>query len=107
MRLLLTQVVQRLSGQGGEPVIPLQTAFGGGKTHTTLAVLHLASRKCPLSDLQGIPTLVEKAGLMMVLLQFSRAYSTISESCDVPQERAALPEVGRSSLSFAPRNRHQ
>lgn len=66
MRLLLTQVCQRLSGKGGDPVIQLQTAFGGGKTHTMLAVLHLASRKCPLSDLQGIPTLVEKAELMDV-----------------------------------------
>lgn len=66
MRLLLTQVAQRLSGQGGDPVIQLQTAFGGGKTHTMLAVLHLATRKCPLSDLQGIPSLVEKAGLMDV-----------------------------------------
>jgi predicted AAA+ superfamily ATPase len=66
MRLLLTQVIQRLSGKGGEPVIQLQTAFGGGKTHTMLAVLHLASRTVPLSDLQGIPTLVEMAGLMDV-----------------------------------------
>src|SRR6478609_8034898 len=73
MRLLITQVAQRLSGKGGEPVIQLQTAFGGGKTHTMLAVLHLASRNCPLSDLQGIPTLVEKAGLM-----------------DVPQSRLAV-----------------
>lgn len=45
MRLLLTSVVQRLSGQGGDPVIQLQTAFGGGKTHTMLTVFHLASRK--------------------------------------------------------------
>lgn len=73
MRLLLTQVAQRLSGKGGEPVIQLQTAFGGGKTHTMLAVLHLASRKCLLSDLQGIPSLVEKSGLM-----------------DVPQARVAV-----------------
>jgi uncharacterized protein len=73
MRLLLTQVIQRLSGKGGEPVIQLQTAFGGGKTHTMLAVLHLASRKHPLSDLPGIPSLVEKAGLM-----------------DVPQARVAV-----------------
>src|SRR6516162_6383964 len=63
MRLLLTQVSQRLSGQGGEPVIQLQTAFGGGKTHTMLAALHLAARKCPLSALQGIATLIEQAGL--------------------------------------------
>lgn len=73
MRLLLTQVARRLSGQGGEPVIQLQTAFGGGKTHTMLAVLHLASRTCPLSELQGIPSLVEQAGLM-----------------DVPQTRVAV-----------------
>ena len=73
MRLLLTQVAQRLSGKGGEPVIQLQTAFGGGKTHTMLAVLHMASRKCPLSELPGIPTLIEKAGLM-----------------DMPQARVAV-----------------
>jgi len=66
MRLLLLQVAQRLAGQAGEPVIQLQTAFGGGKTHTMLAVLHLASRQCSLSDLPGIPTLIEKAGLMDV-----------------------------------------
>ena len=66
MRFLLTQVAQRLAGKGGEPVIQLQTAFGGGKTHTMLAVYHLANRKCPLSDLAGIPEIVEKAGLMEV-----------------------------------------
>jgi len=66
MRLLLTQVAQRLAGKGGEPVIQLQTAFGGGKTHTMLAVYHLATRKCPLSELAGIPELIERAGLMDV-----------------------------------------
>ncbi len=66
MRLLLTQVAQRLSGKGGEPVIQLQTAFGGGKTHTMLAVLHLATRTVPLANLPGIPTLIERAGLMDV-----------------------------------------
>ena len=38
MRLLLDSVVKRLAGRGGDPVIQLQTAFGGGKTHTMLAV---------------------------------------------------------------------
>jgi predicted AAA+ superfamily ATPase len=63
MRLLLTQVAQRLAGKGGEPVIQLQTAFGGGKTHTMLAVYHLATRKCALSELAGIPQLLKGAGL--------------------------------------------
>jgi len=30
MRLLLTSVAQRLNGGGGDPVMQLQTAFGGG-----------------------------------------------------------------------------
>jgi predicted AAA+ superfamily ATPase len=50
MRLLLDSVVKRLAGRGGDPVIQLQTAFGGGKTHTMLAVYHLASGK-------GLPSL--------------------------------------------------
>jgi predicted AAA+ superfamily ATPase len=73
MRLLLTQVAQRLVGKGGEPVIQLQTAFGGGKTHTMLAVYHLATRKCALSELAGIPALIDQAGMM-----------------DVPQTRVAV-----------------
>ena len=63
MRLLLIQVAQRLNGQGGEPVIQLQTAFGGGKTHTMLAVYHLATRHCALGDLAGIPPLLDQAGI--------------------------------------------
>ena len=66
METLLMQVAQRLNGTGGEPVIQLQTAFGGGKTHTLLAVYHLTTRNCELSDLAGIPTLLDKAGMMDV-----------------------------------------
>ncbi len=66
MGRLLTQVAQRLNGKGGEPVIQLQTAFGGGKTHTLLAVYHLASRKCPLGELVGIPALLDHAKLLDV-----------------------------------------
>jgi hypothetical protein len=63
MRLLLVSVAQRLAGLGGDPVIQLQTAFGGGKTHTMLAVLHLASRKVSTDKLAGIPPLLDQAGI--------------------------------------------
>ncbi len=63
MRLLLMSVAERLSGRGGDPVIQLQTAFGGGKTHTLLAVYHLASRKVPTSKLAGIPPILDAAGV--------------------------------------------
>jgi predicted AAA+ superfamily ATPase len=62
MRLLLDSVIKRLTGNGGDPVIQLQTAFGGGKTHTMLAVYHLAKGEQPASNLQGIPSLIDAAG---------------------------------------------
>ena len=63
MRLLLDSVVKRLSGKGGDPVIQLQTAFGGGKTHTMLAVYHLAKGDALASDLPGVPTILDAAGV--------------------------------------------
>lgn len=63
MRLLLDSVVKRLAGRGGDPVIQLQTAFGGGKTHTMLAVYHLANGKALASDLPGIPAILDAAGV--------------------------------------------
>lgn len=66
MERLLTSVAKRLNGHVGDPVLQLQTGFGGGKTHTLLAVYHLARRQCPLSDLPGIPALLDQAGLLDV-----------------------------------------
>ena len=56
MQALLTNVVKRLRGRGGDPVVDLRTAFGGGKTHTLLAVLHMARhpRLRPHEKLQEI-----------------------------------------------------
>ena len=42
LKRVLTSAAQRLGDTGGDPVIGLQTAFGGGKTHTMLAIFHLA-----------------------------------------------------------------
>ena len=63
MRLLLDSVVKRLTGQGGDPVIQLQTAFGGGKTHTMLAVYHLAGGRAPASELPGVSAILDAAGV--------------------------------------------
>jgi predicted AAA+ superfamily ATPase len=53
LRQLLTNALQRLSGQGGDPVIDLQTNFGGGKTHAMLALYHLFS-DTPAQKLPGL-----------------------------------------------------
>ena len=62
LRRILTSSLQRLSNSGGDPVIGLQTAFGGGKTHTMLAVYHLAKAR-DLSLLEGVSPLAAKAGM--------------------------------------------
>lgn len=45
MRLLLASSLRRATGINGEPVIQLKTAFGGGKTHTMLALYHLFNNR--------------------------------------------------------------
>ncbi len=39
---LLDVVQSRLMGQGGDPVLQIQTPFGGGKTHALIAMYHKA-----------------------------------------------------------------
>lgn len=62
LKRVLTSSMQRLADMGGDPVIGLQTAFGGGKTHTMLAVYHLA-KATDLKHLEGLAALVELAGV--------------------------------------------
>ena len=50
---MLVGAVQRLTGRGSDPVVQLQTNFGGGKTHSMLALYHLFSGAPPTS-LAGI-----------------------------------------------------
>ena len=53
LRPSLTGALRRLSGTGGESVIDLQTTFGGGKTHSMLALWHLADSTVPIASLPG------------------------------------------------------
>jgi hypothetical protein len=43
LKRLLVGAVERLAGGRGDPVVQLQTNFGGGKTHSMLALYHLFS----------------------------------------------------------------
>ncbi len=59
---LLTGALVRLAGKGGNPVVELQTNFGGGKTHSMMALWHLFSGVSP-SELLGVDELVKEAGV--------------------------------------------
>lgn len=59
---LLIGAAKRLSGSGGDPVVELQTNFGGGKTHSMLALYHMVGGT-PVEDLPGLDQLMSRNGL--------------------------------------------
>ena len=60
LQRLLTGAIQRLSGKGSDPVVQLQTNFGGGKTHSMLALYHLFSGVVP-GELPGVEAILQAA----------------------------------------------
>jgi len=60
---LLESALRRLAGQaGGDPVIDLQTNFGGGKTHSMLALYHVVGHDDPKA-LLGVDQIMAGLGL--------------------------------------------
>jgi len=62
LRDLLTRAARRLAGTGGDPVVDLQTNFGGGKTHSLIALYHLAGEVSP-AELAGVGEMLAGEGL--------------------------------------------
>jgi predicted AAA+ superfamily ATPase len=60
LKRLLIGAAERLSGKGGDPVVQLQTNFGGGKTHSMLALYHLFGGSAP-GDLAGVDAVMAAA----------------------------------------------
>jgi predicted AAA+ superfamily ATPase len=59
LKRMLVSAVMRLAGRGGDPVVQLQTNFGGGKTHSMLALYHLFSGIAP-TELSGLDTVMQE-----------------------------------------------
>ncbi len=62
LRHLLTNAILRLEVNTGDPVVELLTNFGGGKTHSLLALYHLVSG-VPVNDLPGIEPMLQTTGV--------------------------------------------
>lgn len=62
LKYLLGSAAKRLSGKGGDPVVQLQTNFGGGKTHSMLALFHLFSGISP-TKLPNVEPVLEDLGI--------------------------------------------
>ena len=64
LRHMLTRGLARLNGTGGDPVVELQTNFGGGKTHSMLALWHVFSGTAA-TELPGVEELVKETGALV------------------------------------------
>jgi hypothetical protein len=111
LKQLLTGALLRLSGKGGDPVIELQTNFGGGKTHAMLALYHLFSFP-PLSPpgrgaggeglLPGMESLFQEADVneppqnvnTVVLVGNKISPGQIHQKSDGTQVRTLWGEIG-------------
>ena len=71
IRALLVNTLKRLNGTGGDPVIQTKTGFGGGKTHSLIALFHLVRNAGALINRQAgdgsrtsdeIRSIMEEAG---------------------------------------------
>ncbi len=61
LSLLLSRAWERLASSGGDPVVELQTNFGGGKTHSMLALYHLFGGEIKAADVPGIEQVIPQS----------------------------------------------
>ena len=93
---LLTESLQRLEGIGGEPVIQLKTAFGGGKTHSLLALYHMSRGGVPLEKIPLFPyTITRSSGSIL----FSRPSITDRVRWDM-NSRPGAPSTVQTGMQW-------
>ena len=65
LKELLVNALRRLIFGDGDPVVQFQTNFGGGKTHSELALYHLFSG-IPPTELAGVDAVMSAAGVTTI-----------------------------------------
>ena len=62
MKGLVRDVLLRLADKGGKPIVRIQVAYGGGKTHTLITLLHLAEHGMELTTHPVVKEFLDFAG---------------------------------------------
>ena len=99
----LSTVIQRVAealgggGETGDRIISLQTAFGGGKTHTLVALWHLARHAARLKDSPHAAELRKAAGGRLPEETKGVAVFT-NQTCDATQGRKVADGVHLRTL---------
>ena len=97
LRDLITIAVRRLSGDdNAPPVVNLQTNFGGGKTHSMLALYHLFSGTAP-TELPGVEPVLQEELLLVMAPQHPLAHKRHIVPKDLVRQPFVLFEAGSNS----------
>ncbi|MEW5932261.1 MAG: DUF499 domain-containing protein [Bacillota bacterium] len=86
---LCRNVLSRLTTGEGDPVIQLQTPFGGGKTHALLCLYHLVQSPSRVDHLEGVRALLED----FPLLAGARVAAFVGTAADPIQGRTPWGEI--------------
>ena len=97
MRQLLENVLRRTGGAGGDPVVQTKTGFGGGKTHSLIALYHLITSTAALAGtrepaLAEVRELAARAELEQEAVSAARVAVLVGTSLD--PRRAATTDAG-------------
>ena len=99
LRDLIRIAASRLSGGGGEPIVELQTSFGGGKTHSLIALYHLVSGVA-VDRIPGVSEVLADGDLSIpervnraVFVGHKMSPSTIDEKPDGTKVRTLWGEI--------------
>ncbi len=66
LKTLVRNVLRRLSGKDGNPVLTLQVAYGGGKTHSLITLLHLAEHGTDFQVHRTVQEFIQFSGLTTI-----------------------------------------
>ena len=102
IRTLLVNTLKRLTGQGGDPVIQTKTGFGGGKTHSLIALYHLVRSADTLLNFEAgsdsrvsreIRAIMEEAGFHEDPSDLGKV-AVLDGTFLAPSDSTVIPETG-------------
>jgi len=102
---LLSAMLARLSGSGrGEGVIQIQTPFGGGKTHSLIALYHLFKNSAELKSSDAAAEILKKASVKAV--PKTRVAAFVGTAADALQGRTPWGELAEQLGQYAEFKEH-
>ena len=98
IRDFLKTALRRLTDQGGDPVVQLKTGFGGGKTHTMLALYHMARSGTEIMN--DVPVLKELSQELGVALPKANVAVLVGTKLSATAPYDEDPEIRALGISL-------